>query len=223
MLKQLILAIFGYCILLGSLVAQNNDCPSAVSIELSKSNILYVGVDNPIKVSCPGLSIAEYQVKVDKGILSNTGPGLYTLKVSSLDEVELTVLIRGKQKFSQRFSAKRIPDPTPMLGLQFSKSGALSKGEFKIQTGIGLEFGNFEFDIHCSTVEYRVTRIIKGKGDTYSIKKIKNIGIKFQQEALSLINEAASGDIYIFDEIIGVCPNDGEARRKLSPLVFNIY
>lgn len=63
-------------------------------------NVLYVGIDNPIKVSCEGLSSAEYQVKSDQGTLTNVSIGSYTLNVNTPGEVFLTVSTNGKDIIS---------------------------------------------------------------------------------------------------------------------------
>lgn len=223
MAKQPILAIFGYCILLGSLVAQNNDGQPAISIQLLKMNVVYVGVDNPIQVSVAGLSSAEYRVQTDKGSLFSTGVGKYNLKVPVPGEVTLSVYTKtGPAKFKQTFRAKRIPDPVPALGAKFTCSDTIDLGIFKAQAGIWLGHENLDYDTRCEILGYKITHIgadyVEGKMFT---KSVRNKGARFGDQAKFLISEAGPDDIFIFNEIKAKCPGDLNPRN-LNALVFFI-
>jgi len=222
MTKQLILALFGYCILLGSLVAQNSDSQPAISIELSKMNVLYVGIDNPIQVSVAGLSSSEYRVQTDKGSLISTGVGKYNLKVALPGEVTLSVYTKtGPAKLKKKFMAKRIPNPVPALGAKFTLSDTMSAGEFKAQLGITLLLENFDFDVKCEMIEYKVT-LVSSYHDTGALylRSVKNKGVRFTEEALDIIYEAHNGDIFIFSEIKGRCPGDVKDRDLNALVIF---
>lgn len=221
MTKQIILAFLGYCILLGSLVAQNTGTQPAVSIQLSKMDVVYLGIDNPIQVFAGGLSSAEYRVQTDKGSLISTGIGKYNLKVPVLGEVTLSVYSKtGPAILKQKFRVKQIPDPLPALGSKFTLSDTMSAGQFKAQSGITLLLKNFDFDVKCEMVEYRVTLISTyyDKKETY-VRSVKNKGVRFSEEALDIIYEAQTGDVFIFSEIKGRCPGDLK-DRDLNALVF---
>ena len=221
MTKYLILVLFGYCILLGNLVAQNNDSKPAISIQLSKMNVVYVGVDNPIQVSVEGLSSSEYRVETDKGSLRNTGTGKYNLKVALPGEVTLSVYTKtGPATMKQTFRAKRIPDPIPALGAKFTRSDTIDLGIFKAQAGIWLGHENLDYDTKCEVLGYKITHIgadyEKGVMFTHSVR---NKGARFSEEAKQLISEAAPDDIFIFSEIKARCPEDATPRH-LNALVF---
>lgn len=221
MTKQIILAFFGYCVLLGSLVAQNSDNQPAISIQLSKMDVVYLGIDNPIQVFAGGLSSAEYRVQTDKGSLVSTGMGKYNLKVPVIGEVTLSVYTKtGPAVLKQKFRVKRIPDPIPSLGARYSKSDTMEIGQFKAQMGLALVLENFDFDAKCDMVEYKITHIgtngLDGKMVSHTVL---NKGARFGTEASELISNGAIGDIYIFNEIKGRCPGDIK-DRELNALVF---
>ena len=221
MTKQLILALLGYCILLGSLVAQNNDSQPPISIRLSKMNVVYAGIDNPIEVSVEGLSAAEYRVQTDKGSLVSTGAGKYNLKVPTPGEVTLSVYTGKNQlKLKQMFRAKRIPDPAPALGAKFTRSDTISPGEFKAQGGITLLLEDFDFDVKCEMIAYKVTLIstYHDSGALY-LRAVNNKGVRFSEDALDIIHDVLPGDVVIFSEIKGRCPGDLK-DRDLNALVF---
>ncbi len=221
MTKQLILALFGYCILLSSLVAQNNNEQPAISIQLSKMDVVYVGVDNPIQVSVPGLASSDYRVQTDKGSLICTGVGKYNLKVPVPGEVTLSVYTsKGPAKLKQKFRVKRIPDPVPALGAKFTRSDTIDLGIFKAQAGIWLGHENLDYDTKCEVLGYKITHIgadyVEGKMFT---KTVRNKGARFGDQAKVLISEAGPDDIFIFNEIKAKCPGDLNPRN-LNALVF---
>ncbi|MFN0036959.1 MAG: GldM family protein [Saprospiraceae bacterium] len=182
-------------------------------------NVLYVGVDNPIKVSHEGLSSSDFQVKVDKGTLTIIGAGLFNLNVNSPGEVTLTVSTSMGSK-SYVFRAKRIPDPVPALGAKFSRSDTLDLGIFKAQAGIWLGHENLDYDTKCEVLGYKITHIgadyVEGKMFT---KTVRNKGARFGDQAKVLISEAGPDDIFIFNEIKAKCPDDLNPRN-LNALVF---
>lgn len=221
MAKPLILAIFGYSILLSSLVAQNNDGKPAISIQLAKMNVVYVGVDNPITVSCEGLSSSDFQLKTDKGKLTCIGKGQYNLNVNEPGEIMLTLLASGNQKISQSFKAKRIPDPIPALGGIYTQSDTMNCARFKAQGGLSLLFENFDFDVKCEMIEYKITHIganfVDGKIFTHAVR---NKGVRFGAKALELIYAAAPEDIFIFSEIKALCAEDKTPRHLNALVIF---
>ena len=219
MKKRTIFATLFAFLFMGSLVAQKSDHPPAITVELSKMNVLYVGIDNPIKVSCEGLSSADYQVKSDKGTLTNIGVGSYNLNVSTPGEVILTVSIAGKVA-SFPFRAKRIPDPVPAFGAKYTRSDTMAIGTFKAQMGVALMLQNFDFDAKCDLIDYKIVHIgVNHENGVMFKHAVKNVGARFSPESQELISQAEPGDIYIFTDLKGRCPGDAN-DRKLNGLVF---
>lgn len=201
------------------LSAQKTDRSPAVSVELSKMNVLYVGVDNPIQVSCEGLSSGEYQVKSDQGTLTNTGIGNYRLNVNAPGKVTLNVSTSAKEYYFP-FRVKRIPDPIPSLGAKYNRSDTLSLEAFKAQKGIALLLLNFDFEAKCDIVEYKVVHIGQNPETGVMLThSVKNVGARFSPESLELIEQAKPGDIYIITDLKGRCPGDVK-ERELNGLVF---
>lgn len=223
MKKQLIMALFGYAILLGSLAAQTKDHASAtpITIELLKMNVMYVGVENPFQVNCPGLSSSEYRVEADRGTLKNIGVGKYSLMVDTPGEVWISISTKEKSPYiSYRYRVKRIPDPVPALGGRYTRSDTMPTSQFKAQMGVAAILENIDFDTKCDMVEYNITHIgadnVEGKLFKH---RVKNMGARYSPESQALINEAVPGDIFIFSDIKTKCPGDNQPRT-LAPLVF---
>lgn len=220
MIKQTaFLLLFGLC--LGDiLVAQTAKRTPGVSIELSKMNVLYVGIENPIEVFYPGLSATEYRLQTDKGVLVNKGNGKFTIKVKSPGAVNLSIWVGGSQVSKQVFFAKRVPNPVPALGAKFFLSDTIKPGEFKAQGGIFPILQNFDFDVKCDMIEYKVTLVATyhESGALY-MRSTKNVGKLFTEESTDIMSEGVPGDIVIFSDIKARCPGD-EKDRDLNALVF---
>lgn len=221
MKKQLLLALFGYCVFLGSLAAQTTGNPD-ISIDLTKTGVLYVGLDNPVEVHCEGVGTANVRVQCDKGIVIPGLKGSYSIRPNIPGEIKVSVFVNGVQKYTRSFRAKRIPDPVPALGGNLTVSDTIPAGKFKAQLGIGLLLQNFDIDAKCDMVSFKITHIsddhVEGTMFTHSVF---NKGARFTNDALDLINAAEAGDTFIFNEIKATCPGDNTART-LNALVFFI-
>ncbi len=222
MKKRFCLALYMPFVLFSNMVAQNPDCPSTISVILEKQQELYVGVDNPILVSHEGLSSSEYQVKVDKGILTALGAGRFNLRVSSPGEVIVKVFVGGKQVIKKSFLARRIPDPISVLGAGFLHSDTIPARIFKAQLGLVPIFENFDFEVKCDIVDFKITifKVDNEKKPSYK-SVLVNKGFRFNVEVLTQLYEAAPQDMYIFSDINCRCSGD-DYDRKLNPLVFFI-
>lgn len=214
-----ILLLLGLC--LGcNLAAQPAQRTPDISIELSKMNVLYVGIENPIEVFYPGLAATEYRLQTDKGLLLNKGNGKFSLKVNDPGQVTLSVWVAGTQVTKQVFRAKRIPNPVPALGGKFFLSDTIKPGEFKAQAGIIPVLENFDFDAKCDMIEYKVTLVATyhDSGKLY-MRSTKNVGRRFTEESIDIMSEGVPGDIVIFSDIKARCPED-KKDRDLNALVF---
>ena len=57
--------------------------PPALIVAPLKMNVLYIGVDNPVAISSPGLSADKINARIDQGTLSKNGKD-YTVKITSM-------------------------------------------------------------------------------------------------------------------------------------------
>lgn len=190
----------------------------AIGFNLEKMNVLYIGVDNPISVSIPGVSSNDIQVEGTSNnvtIKKVSAGGHYIATVSTPGEV--TIKVSGNnitQNYS--FRAKRIPDPVPLLGAQF-RSKTMGNGQFKAQGGIAAVLESFDFDAKCDVLGYSMQYISKRKGTV----RLANVGARWSEGVSNEILKASAGDIYMFEDIKCKCPGDiGE--RNLGGMAFLI-
>lgn len=122
----------------------------AATISATKMNVLYIGLDNPIEVSVPGVAPGNVSVSMSGGSLAKKGGGKYIARVRGGKEA----VIRASAKMpdgSTRsmgavpFRIKRVPPPVASLG-SISGSGRASVGSVRQQTRLFVYLPNFPFE-----------------------------------------------------------------------------
>ena len=192
----------------------------SVAISLTKMNVFYIGVDNPVEVSAAGVNSNDIKVSMSGsggGSIKRSGGG-YVVNVTTPTAkgqfAKINVTAPGMQA-SKEFRVKRIPDPIPMLSK--SRGGSMSAGEFKAQQGVRPVLSGFDFDAKCNVTEYVVVRSPRRQDP--EIKR--NGGGKYTGEVKGLISKASAGDRFFFENIKCKCPGD-KASRPIGQMVFNI-
>lgn len=189
----------------------------SASIQLDKMNVFYIGVDNPITVAAAGVSSNDLKVSPSSGItMTKSGSSTYMVRATTPGEVSITLSGGGLPPTAFKYRVKRIPDPIPLLGAQKQPS-AIPNGQFKAQGGIAAVLENFDFDVKCEIQSYLVA-YQKKRADV--VEKSNN-GARYNSDVQDMINKAAPGDVYYYNDIKAKCPGD-VAARKLGDLVFKI-
>ncbi len=185
----------------------------SATVSLTKMNVFYIGVDNPVEVSVAGANSNKVKATCSGGTMTG-GKGKYNVRATSPGSASITVSAEG---FSQKFDfrVKRIPDPVAQLGKHDSKS--MGNGEFKAQGGVAAILKNFDFDAKCNIVGFELTRVAK-RADPVSNP---NRGPRYDSKSKNLVMQAKPGDIYYYDNVKTKCPGD-PAARKINSLVFKI-
>jgi len=190
--------------------------PSAV-VSPDKMNVLYIGVDNPVSVSAPGIAKTDLRVSITNGSLSGSGehwtakvtaPGTATVNVSGEISKGKTVVLG-----STLFRVKRIPDPKPQFAGK--SGGTVATANLKAQDVVFAKLEDFVFD-----AQFKVTRftliIVKPRQDPLTFTGTGNELTAEMHRAMSTI---APGSRVVFENIIAVGP-DG-MQRGLDPIVFS--
>jgi gliding motility-associated protein GldM len=187
--------------------------PSAV-VSPDKMNVFYIGVDNPVSVSVPGIPSKNIRIGMSAGNLSGSA-GKYMARVSSPGSVTVSVsaeISPGKTELLSRtvFRAKRIPDPVARFSGK--SGGSVPTVALKAQDAIYATLDNFDFD-----ARFRITRfsmIVANPRETATVQIAS--GNILSSEMQSTIGAIKPGSRVIFDNIIAVGP-DG-SPRQLAPV-----
>ena len=189
-----------------------------VVISPVKMNVFYESVDNPVKISVPGVPSGDLMVSITNCSKRKSGdifivrpnPGKAGLKST----VTVSAKINGKVRRigSSEFRIKRVPDPIAMVAGK--TDGKIKKNLLLAQRAVFAEMGDdFDFDLEFKVTGFTVS-IIKG-GYLQDARSRSN---KFTQEQMDLIKTVGRGGRVFIEGIKAVGPD--KTPRKLNSITF---
>lgn len=183
--------------------------PSAV-VSPDKMNVFYIGVNNPVSVSAPGIAPDKVNVTMTGGTISNSG-GKYNVRVSTPGTAKVIVSAEVAQGRTQTLSStdfrvKRIPDP--LAKFAGKTGGTMSSVALKAQNAVFASLDNFDFDAKFNVTKFSMI-IAKPRADAIVLSTSGN---QLSASMKSALNGIGPGTRLIFDNIIAVGP-DGSPRQ----------
>ncbi len=180
--------------------------------------VFYIGVDNPITVSAPGIPLDKLKVSMTNGSISGS-KGAYVVKPTASGEA--TVSIMGEDDSHKtiklgetKFRVKRLPTPRAKFG---GKSGGpIPKQQATSQDKLFANLEDFVFNAQFNINHFKIF-IVKPRQDPQIFEASNNMLTAPMKAALSSMG---SGTRIFFDEIFATGP-DG-IKRPLDPLIFTI-
>ncbi len=188
-----------------------------LNIQTNSSDILYLGVDNPIVLK--GKNIAKAIISIDNGTikevvgLSNDTIKTCVVKVDNNNPTFITINYAGKTT-TLKYRNKNIPNPEIVISSDSGriKNGTINHINFRTVHGLGLNIPGFDYDISMKIISYKLTTIKKGTNPTtYSIKG--NIVKDYSRFA-------DSSDIFIFHNVLMEFAETKEQRTLNGPTIF---
>lgn len=192
--------------------------PAAV-ISPDKMNVFYIGVDNPVSISAPGVIPSNLMPSMSAGSISGSN-GKYTVRVTQPGTVDVSV--RGKGADGKptpvlgqsTFRVKYVPDPIATVG--GLESGQVGTAQFKAQGGMIALLKDFVFDLRFEIVSFRMIYIAPRRDP-----EVVNVtGPIFSGQAQQIVRNAKPGDRFIFDEVRAVGPD--KVTRKLNAVTYGL-
>lgn len=186
----------------------------------TKMNVFYIGVDNPVDISVPGVPKENIKASMTNGTITKKDNS-WVVRPTAADingkktTISVTTEINHKQKTmgSVNFRVKRVPDPVAKIGGK--RGGFIKKNILTAQTGIFAEIEAFDFEMKFKVVSFTVS--INDRG--YEIVKDSKSN-RFTSDQLALLNRLRKGDKVSFENI--KARGDDNTTRELSPLIFKI-
>ena len=196
---------------------------SVVSAE--KMNVLYIGVDNPMAISVPGVSSDKVKVNPSgAGIVLKPNPtagaGHYMATVTTVGRSNISVSaeIGGKviPMGSFEYRVKKVPDPVATIAS--SKGGPINKNIVAAGTLIPT-LENFDFELFFRITGFKMTIVRKGK-DPY---EKETTGNQLTQEMRDMVASTRPGDKIFFEYIKAkMATGADQSTRTLSPMAFTV-
>jgi hypothetical protein len=147
--------------------AQNNN----TAIELTKMNVFYCGVDNPIKIMCQNKfdSITINNGKIN--YISTDLPNNFVecvVNTNEPGETVLTIYANGKIVSENQFRSKRVPMPQIFIAGKLTPE-KLKKSELALVENLTLRIPSFDFNVNYNIISFEITGKAKGKFENYSL------------------------------------------------------
>jgi gliding motility-associated protein GldM len=171
-------------------------------------NVFYIGVDNPVDISVPGVPSEKLRPSISGGSLSGA-KGKYIVKVNS--GLEATINVGAdfegttKSMGSFKFRIKRVPDPVAKFAGK-KGSDALQKNQVLAAQGVIAEMENFDFDLKFQVVSFDLSCVIGGVEAT-----AKSNGNMISPDQRTYLNKVKLGGKVYIDQVKVRAPN-GEIR-----------
>jgi gliding motility-associated protein GldM len=205
-----------------SYVAQK---PNSV-VSADKMNVLYIGVDNPMSISVPGVSnnLVKSSIEGSGGSLKpdpGKGGGHFIANVTTVGKATIRVSAELNGKVTPmgafEYRVKRVPDPIATAAN--SKGGPINKSLLAAANIIPV-LENFDFELYFKVTGFQMS--IFGKGKDPIIGK-ESPDSRLTQEMRDLIQKARPGDKIFFEYIKAkMATGSDQSTRQLPPLSFTI-
>ena len=190
-------------------------------------NILYLEVDNPLKISVPGYTAGQISAVINNGKVSlvKKSLGEYSARPSmkGMAIVTLYVNVEGKRtKMGQEeFRVKEVPPPKPEVKFAANVKGELFIDKMKMVTAGGLSAKLKDFDfkgVRYIITSYKLTGMYKGEQQSDIVK-----GPKFSSKMEGIIKNTRSGNSITISAIKARrIDTKNTAVKNLDPLVLTI-
>jgi len=171
----------------------------AIVVSPDKMNVFYIGIDNPVSISVPGVAAEDLQPSMSGGSIGGSR-GKYMVKVpQSMSGKECTINVSAKTKNGVKsmgqgvkFRVKSVPNPVPTI---YGKRGTdvIKAAEIQFIKGVVPAMDNFEFELKFPVVSFDVSMNVNGLEVTESTN-----GPSLSDKQRALIGRAKRGNkIYI--------------------------
>ena len=190
-------------------------------------NILYLEVDNPLKISVPGFSAGEITASITNGNLVSTKKniGEYTARPNKKGKALVTLYAKVDGKKSKmgsvEFRVKEVPPPKAKIQLASESNGTMmiEKMEMVNSGGVLAELKDFDFKgVRYVVISYRLTGMYKGEQMKENTK-----GPAFSDKMVNIIKNTKSGNTITISNIKAKRVDaKNTAVRPLDPLVLEI-
>lgn len=191
----------------------------ALTVSADKMNVVYLGLDNPISVSVPGIPNERLTVSASNAVLTKTGNGKFNLQPKQGTNVDVQVMAtmeNGEKRNmgTMSFRIKRVPKPTAKFG-ELTESGNMAKNVVAIQKGLIAYYPDFQFAATPKVTSFRMTIISSG-----TVEEFTSTGPMLTQAMINRLQKLKKNERVAFEEINAVGP-DGISVR-ISPITIKV-
>lgn len=176
--------------------------PLISAMELPKMNLLYIGIENPLKIAVAGINNSKLDVSIDNGHITGAN-GEYNIIVSKPGQATVTIKYKGKILEQKEFRVRRIPDPKIDINSNPTYySGKLIKDEILKWTNMNFVYSYLNLEIF-ETIFCNITIDLQNGEAIGYICRDSSI----REEILNKFKELKSGDRIYFENMMVLVDN----------------
>lgn len=196
------------------------DEPKRVSaVVLTRMNVFYIGIDNPITIECEGVDIDSLVPMISGGsIRPDSMPGSFIVRVDHPGNCGINLAIKGSGQMkvltTHNFRSKRIPDPVAYVN-NVKYDGVMLKEDLQKISGVFSRMENFDFDFAFRVISFKMS-----VQDSTGWKVYTANGPAITNEMRSALKGVEEEQKVIFHDIISSGP--AEEKRKISPVIITV-
>ncbi len=189
----------------------------SLTVSAKKMNVFYIGVDNPVSISVPGIPSEKLKPSISAGRLTSSG-GEWIVRVdpgTSKATINVSADIDGgvRSMGSADFRVKRVPDPQATVAGR--SSGLIAKSALTAAGGIIPKMpDDFEFELYFEIVSFSFVTVKSG-----DIFERTGRGNRFSPEMQSLIDGSQRGTKIWIENIVAKGP---DGNRQLGTISLQI-
>ncbi|MBL7779025.1 MAG: gliding motility protein GldM [Chitinophagales bacterium] len=193
--------------------------PKTAVVSPTMMNVMYIGLDNPVEVSVPGVPQQDVTATINHGTLTKNADGSYNARISEKKNATITIKakVNGKEMVmgEQSFRVKRIPTPQSTVD-GVVKPINVSAQVIKNSRSIIAKVEAFDYPVQFRVLSFTCSYRNKN-GELF---KETNTGTEFNEKIKVWLKNIDRGEAIFFDDIVVMGPD--MERRTTNALAFNI-
>ena len=199
------------------MISFNNSFSQKVAVELELNNVLYIELENPIRIAAENISCKNLIVKTDNGAIAGEN-GIYICTPKFIGPANITIYTNQEGRLKKiKTLPFRVKFYVPIENIQFyfancSNSCKMSKSELLKQRFVRAEVVNMDFDYKYPVDSFKVEIRYED-----SVKIFNNIGNEINRELLNEFSLLKKDSQILFTDIHSHRPVT-ESIIILSPL-----
>lgn len=190
--------------------------PSA-NVTADKMNVFYIGVDNPVTITVPGVPNDRVRAYISAGSMSPKGNGKYTVRVNNPGKVTINVSAEfdggSRPMGSAEFRVKVLPTPKPYVANQ--PGGNYSISQLIASPYVTAVMENFDFDLRYNVVSYNFVY----KNNAGDLLTIPGRGYSFDNQMKQMIQSSRRGTRFWVEDVVASGP---DGTKKIGDVTIRI-
>jgi gliding motility-associated protein GldM len=219
LIKAVLLPFAAMVLLTGCSTSSSN--PAMVSAELTKMNVIYMGVDNPVFIVSSNHNPGELEVSINNGSIVGAD-GEYMIRPTEEGKAILTISAEGDSLDTKILRALSLPDPSAGIMIKvddqtkFIAGGYISLKNLVETDKIHADLSDFLFEVEFNIVSFQLNVI--GTSGINIIEDSDSNHVTDRQK--ELLRRMHPGQRVFIEDIYAIGPDGLE--RQLNNLTFKI-